>query len=392
MKGLKTEMRYGIKEILPPILITLVVVHLLVLVSIRPYGYNYSSMIRIVEHEWNEEIPEYFQKGFVIFTDKGGYDGKYYYYASMDLFKEKHLFKNPFRMQRILYPLLSRLLTFGDLSLLPYTMYAVNMISIALGLYFFILILEMYSLSPFWSLFYGLAPPSIMTIQYDLPSPLSIFLIIAAVYYYLKEKPFTTAVFFALAFLTREDSIVVLLPLMLWDYQVNRRFTRLLLLAGSLIPFFIWQSYITFALGDAPVSTSATVLNPIPFSGIVGYFKAVEYAGMTHAFRVLSVVIVLIFFMVSSIVVARVLRGKRDPFYYVVAAYCLLVAFTVESQWDNYNGLLRMFYGFFPFLTLSYCVNRNVWIKYCVYFIGVLSVLTAVRIMFVSTVFPYKVW
>ena len=36
-----------------------------------------------------------------------------------------------------------------------------------------------------------------------------------------------------------------------------------------------------------------------------------------------------------------------------------LVLFTVASQWDNYNGLLRMFYGLFPFLVLAYCVEKR---------------------------------
>lgn len=380
------------REFVPPILITLVVIHLLVLLSIRPYDYNYSSMIRIAEHELNEEIPEYFQKGFVIFPEKGGYDGKYYYYAAMDLFRDKHLFNNPFRMQRILYPLLSRLMTFGDLSLLPYTLYIVNMMALAAGMVFFILILQRYSLSPLWSLFYGLAPPSIMTIQYDLPSPLSIALIIAAIYYYQKEKLFPVFLFFALAFLTREDSIMVLVPFMLWDFLKHRKITRVVKLACSLVPFFIWQAYITYTLHGAPVSTSASVLNPIPFSGIAEYFGTIQWSDTTQLLRDASAAIVLLFFIATAAVTARALTEKRDPFYYTVTAYCLLSAFTVTSQWNNFNGLLRMFYGFFPFLVLSYAVKRDAYIKYCVYFIGCLSALTAVRIMFVSSVYPYKIW
>lgn len=88
-----------------PIVITLLAVHALVMYSIKPYGYNMSSMIRISQNEKYGVAPEYFQKGMVIFDDKGGYDGQFYYYVAMDPFLEKGYFKNAYRQQRILYNL-----------------------------------------------------------------------------------------------------------------------------------------------------------------------------------------------------------------------------------------------------------------------------------------------
>src|SRR3989338_854533 len=120
-------------NIAAPILIALLTIHLLVMYSIRPYGYNLSAMMRLTETEENgQDIKRYFQKGMVIFSE-GGYDGKNYYYVAMDsIFKMDY--KNAYRQQRMLYPLLSKLLTFGDNSLLPYTMYLVNLASLALGM------------------------------------------------------------------------------------------------------------------------------------------------------------------------------------------------------------------------------------------------------------------
>ncbi|MBI5048542.1 MAG: hypothetical protein HZB54_06320 [Deltaproteobacteria bacterium] len=348
-------------------------------------------MIRISQNEKEGVAKEYFQKGMVIF-DEGGYDGQFYYYVAMDPFLEKGYFKNAYRQQRILYPLMARLFAFGKGNLLPYTLYIVNLTALAAGMYFFILILRRYSLHPAWSLFYGLSPPSIMTIQYDLPSPVSICLIIAAVYFYIRRNIFLATVFISFSFLVREDSIVVLLPLLVWDYQCNRRFKRIILLSSCLIPFFLWQLFVAVKLGDAPMATSAEVVSFIPFSGIIGYIKTIEFGDFKQIGRQFSTLVIFSYFAVLSVIIVKKLLNLRHLFYYVVAAYCLLTVFTVPSQWDNYNGLLRMFYGLFPFLVLSYCVEKDILIRKAVCFIGVLSFLTVIRILFISPIYPFRIW
>lgn len=380
------------RDFLLPITITLLAIHALVMYSIKPYGYNLSSMIRISQKEKEGVAPEYFQKGMVIFDGKGGYDGQFYYYVAMDPFLSKGYFKNAYRQQRILYPLMARYFAFGKESLIPYTLYAVNLLALAVGMYFLIRILKQYSVHPLWSLFYGLSPSSIMTIQYDLPSPVSISLIIAAIYFYTNRKIFLAAAFMSLSFLTREDSIVVFLPLLLWDYKCNRQFKRIVLLASCLIPFFLWQFYVTAKIGDAPVTTSAEAVSLIPFYGIIGYIKTIGFDNIKLVGKQLSVLVVFAYFVILSIIIIRKLLYVGHLFYYVIAAYCLLAVFTVPSQWDNYNGLLRMFYGIFPFLILSYCIEKDGLIKNSVCLIGVLSFLTVIRIFFISPVYPFSIW
>lgn len=379
------------RNFLLPIVIALLAVHALVMYSIKPYGYNLSSMIRISQNEKEGVAKEYFQKGMVIF-DEGGYDGQFYYYVAMDPFLERGYFKNAYRQQRILYPLMARLLAFGKENLLPYTLYIVNLMALAVGMSFLILILRRYSLHPAWSLFYGLSPPSIMTIQYDLPSPVSISLIIAAIYFYTNKKIISTAIFMAFAFLTREDSIMVLIPLLIYDYQDNRRIKRIAILAGCLAPFFLWQLFVAVKLGDAPMATSAEVVSFIPFSGIVGYIKTIEFGDFKQIGRQISTLVVFFYFAVLSIIIVKKVVKTRHLFYYVVAAYCLLAVFTLPSQWDNYNGLLRMFYGLFPFLILSYSLEKDRLVKGGIYFTGVLSFFTVIRILFVSPVYTFRIW
>jgi len=383
----------GIKGVLIPIIITLAAVVFLSVYSIRPYEYNFSAMIRISKTENPGPVQKYFQKGMVIFGDKGGYDGQAYYLAAMDPFMSEGVYRDAYRQQRILYPLASRVLALGNAQWLPYSMFLVNIIALAAGMFFFIAILRHYGASSYWSIFYGLAPPSIMTIQYDLPSPLSIALIVAATYFYVVKKRLgVTAVFMALAFLTREDSVMALIPMLVWDYQSEKKLPRIAVLLSALAPFFLWQLFIAYRLGDLPAGTSATVISLIPFYGIAGYFGGVEFSGMKEFFKILSCFAVLIFFAATAIAGALTMKKKRGFFLYVAAAYILLVPFTVSSQWDNYNGLLRMFYGIFPFLVLSFAADKNEKLKPCVMAIAFLSFLTLIRILFVSPVYPFEVW
>lgn len=376
-----------------PIAVALFIINVLVMYSIRPYGYNMSSMIRIAENEEEGVVKEYFQKGFVIFTDGGGYDGQYYYYSAMDPLMKDGVYKNAFRQQRVLYPLLSRALAIGEPAFLPYSMYLLNLLAIAFGMYFFILILEHFSLNPAWSLLYGLSPPSIMTIQYDLPSPLSMALIITAVYFYLvKENAWASTLFFALALLTREDSVMVLFPLLLWDFQKKRSFARIAVFLTSLLPFLIWQYYVAVKAGFVATAASSTVIGLVPFSGIIGYSKLVTLSGLKETLKEAGSFLVFFYFMACAAAVLAALRRQRHFFYYVSLAYSLLAVFTVPSQWNNFSGLLRMFYGIFPFLVLSYGVEKGVYVKYCALFICALTFLTVVRITLISPVFPYKIW
>ncbi len=381
-----------------PIIITLLTIHLLVLYSISPYGYNFSSMFRISKVEKEGVVPEYFQKGMVIFDDKGGYDGQFYYYVAMDHFLEKGYFKNAYRQQRILYPLLAHLFAFGKENLLQYTFYIVNLIALFVGMFFMILLLKQYSLPPMWSLFYGLAPSSIMTIQYNLPSPVSIALIIIAIYFYINKNIILTTVFMSLSFLTREDSIVVLLPLLFWDYQCNKKISRIFLLVSCLIPFFLWQLFIVIKLGNMPVATSKEVISFIPFSGIMGYIKTIEFENIKQFGKQISLLIVFLYLITIAVIVIKRLLSTRHLFYYVIVTYFLLLAVSVPSQVEGYNdkfeysGVLRIFYGIFPFLVLSYCIEKDRLIKYSTYFIGILSFFTIVRILFVSPVYPFSIW
>jgi hypothetical protein len=376
-----------------PIVVAVVVVHGLVIASLRPYGGNLSAMIRLGENAEREQVVrEYFQPGFVIFLDEGGYDGQAYYYVAMDPAATRGLYRNPYRYQRILYPLLARALALGQPSRLPLTLYLTNLLALAAGAAILIALLARQGLSPWWSLFGALCPPAIMTIQYDLPSPLAIALVLGAVAAYGRDRVAVTSGLLALAFLAREDAVVAWGALLAWDGATRRSLRRAALLALAVAPFLAWQVFVTWRLGAVPAAESAAVLQPVPFAGLVGYLGSLrEVSGATAWLKQAAVLLVAGFLLATGAVVLGRLRRAPHVYYVLTAAYAALAVFTVPSQWDNYNGLLRLFYGVFPFLTLAYGVERAPAVRSAVFFIAVLSALAVVRLLFVSPVYPFRI-
>jgi hypothetical protein len=376
-----------------PILVALAAVHALVAVSLRPYGGNLSALIRISESAEREQVVrEHFQPGFVIFTGEGGYDGQAYYYVAMDPAMTRGLYPNPYRYQRILYPLLARALALGQPRLLPLTLYLANLLALAAGMAVVIALLGRQGLSPWWSLFAGLCPAAIMSVQYDLPSPLAIALLLGAVAAYLRGALAVASGLIALAFLAREDAVVVLLALLAWDLWTRRSPRRAAMLAASVAPFLAWQAFVTSRLGALPAAESLAVVQPVPLAGLAGYLAGLRgVEGATAWLKHAAVLAVAAFLLAVGVIVARRLRRAPHLYYALTAAYVLLAVFTVPSQWDNYNGLLRLFYGLFPFLTLAYGVERAPSVRTAVFAIAVLSLLAAVRVLFVSPVYPFRV-
>lgn len=379
-----------IKTSLIPIFVTLITLHILTMRSIEHYHYNLSALIRLTENQLELVVPDYFQKGMVIFEKDGGYDGQFYYYSAMDPFLNEKIFKSSFRRQRVLYPLFANWLALGKKQFLPVTLYLTNLLAIALGMGFFILILLRLNLHPFWSLLYGLCPATIMTVQYDLPSPVSIALMIIATYFYLNEKLLRTVIALSLALLTREDSVMLLLPLLVWDFFSKKKPERIALLLASLVPFFLWQVFLSIKLGgQVGVAGSASVLSLVPLAGLVNYFRDADKIGVVSLLKIFSTLLLSVYMFGVTVTIGKRLFKTQHLFYYVTAAYGLL--FLVEAHWDDYNGFFRIFYGLFPFLIFAYSVEKNKWVRNLALFIAVLTVMTVIRNVFISPVFPFRI-
>ncbi|MBF0273656.1 MAG: EpsG family protein [Nitrospinae bacterium] len=368
-----------------PIMIVITAIIILQVISLRPYNYNMSAALKIDAHL--DPIPEFWPKGFVIY-EKGGYDGMYYYYVANDPLYTKKKLHNPYRYQRIFFSVLTKIIALDNNKVFPSVMFGINLFFLGLGMAFVMKILEKYKKNRWWVLLYGLSPPAIMTTMDLIPSSVSVSLGIIAIYYLIDNRIKISVACFAVAMLTREDAVLVFLVVLLWDFWEKRDFSRSTFLAISIIPFLAWHFYIFNSVDGTGLDTSSGVISKIPFIGIFHYFfYEAEFNGVMGIKNAIS----FSFFIFVMFAVWSLYKTKAYQNIYgiITLIYCILTVFTVASQWDNFNGLNRMFYNIYPFLILSFAVIGDRRMKPVVLLIGGYSLLTFMRIIFIHPVYPY---
>ncbi len=140
-----------------------------------------------------------------------GYDGQFCYFLALDP-KNAHYYMDApaYRYERILYPLLVRILALGQPSLIPYTLIAVNVVAITGGVLLLAYWLRRHGISPWLALVYGLSAGVSVGYQRDLTEPLAYGLVILAIccFEFSRRRALWAGLCFGLAALARETTLV----------------------------------------------------------------------------------------------------------------------------------------------------------------------------------------
>jgi hypothetical protein len=201
-----------------------------------------------------------------------GYDGQFYYQIARDPLHAAPFLDQPaYRYQRIVYPLLVAALSAGQEGLIPYMLLLVNFVSLVLGTEVVARLLIKKSLSPWYSLAFGLYFGQAASFLCDLTEPLTYCLVCLGLLLLLQKRPTFAAIIWGLAVLSRETAILFPLGYIVM-YLYQRRWqdaSRLLLL--SIVPTAAWYFIVglhfhTNSLAGAPP------FEWIPFQGLF-YFS-----------------------------------------------------------------------------------------------------------------------
>lgn len=205
---------------------------------------------------------------------RAGFDGQFYYYIALDPFKAWELLDTVARYQRILYPMLVRLLSFGVLPTIPYLMIAVNLAFMVAGTEFLCRFLRLFQLNPWYSIGYAFNIGLMVCLRRDLAEPIMCALVIAAIYLVETRGPTSLAgVLFSLALFTKETAILFILPYTFWFLLHSRedraRATIFALIA--VLPYSLFQTFLFFRFGLVAFLGVGNLqtLTLIPFYGIL---------------------------------------------------------------------------------------------------------------------------
>ncbi len=218
-----------------------------------------------------------------------GYDGQFCYYIALDPVHARYYIDLPaYRYQRILYPILARLLALGQAGLIPYTLLLINWLALAGGTLAIAAWLKRKGCSPYFALLFGFYDGLFVSFTRDLTEPLSYALVALAIYLFTfggRRRVLWAGVVFGLSALARETgaifAVVYGLGLMLeggfpstiraWRERIASRWRPVtLLLVTALVPLVLYKAFLAVWL-RAPGVNPVLIPQVVPLAGLFGY-------------------------------------------------------------------------------------------------------------------------
>lgn len=201
-----------------------------------------------------------------------GYDGQFVYYIARDPNTAAQYLDVPaYRFQRILLPVVGRLLALGQDALIPWALLLINLISLATGTWLLEQLLIRHKGSRWYALTYGLTIGIFASVRLSLSEPLAYALVLSGITLADRERWIGSALVFALAALAKETTIFFVVGYGL-HLLIKRRFgTAILFGVIAVLPFAIWQIVLRNSLGTFGIGSGgaqATSFEVIPFAGI----------------------------------------------------------------------------------------------------------------------------
>lgn len=308
-----------------------------------------------------------------------GYDGQFAYQIALNpLAAAPYLDVPPYRYQRILYPLLARLVAFGQATLIPWALIGVNVAALTAGTYIMGLILARQRLSRWYGLTAALFVGQLVSLRLDVNEPLSLTLSLAGIYAFEKKQFRWGAFFLALSLLAKETALAFVGGYLAY-FLLTRRW-RTLIDVGliSLGPFALLQVILWITLGQFGIRSGgagATPFSLIPFGGLLAF-------GLDNIETLIAVLVILGPLIVIPCVALTVslMRHWRQlrlsPTDIILALHILMMATLPFSTYVDLPGVLRLTSGLVV-ATLVYAatIRSGKMLRYALFWLGSIPLL-----------------
>jgi len=279
-----------------------------------------------------------------------GYDGQFVYYIALDLNPKvvAPLLDSPaYRYQRILLPLLARLLSFGQHNLIAWLIPLISLTAHLLAIWVLSKLIQSYKQSKWLVLVYGLWVGFMLALRLDLTEPLAYAFIVFAIFAQQKEKIALSWLFYGAAIFAKEVTILFVLAQILSDLYNKRWKESIGLSLIAILPFVIFQFWLaenfgTFGIGSG--GALATAFEWIPFMGIfrIGEYSMLFLAAMLVIYTP-AIIIPVGWGMGQT--VNNWIKGKMDLFSIGLFLNAFTLLFIPFSTYREPNGTFRLLGG-----------------------------------------------
>ncbi len=273
-----------------------------------------------------------------------------------------------YRYQRILYPILARLLAFGQTRLIPYALLAISLAALAAGTALIELLLLAERVNRWYALTYGLFSGVFVAVRYSTNEPLAYGLVIAGIAAAQRgiaadarssAEPSGTvsngsrwmilsAGLFALAALTKETTLFFAAGYALYFLTQRRWGAALLISIVPLLPFAAVQVWLHSWLGSWGIGSGGAMATPfeiIPFNGI---WRIGADGGLT--IFILFAIILIPAAVLPTLwalwhTLRDVVRRRWHPYVFVLLANAAIMPFVPYSTYREPLGIFRFMSG-----------------------------------------------
>ncbi|MBZ0285281.1 MAG: hypothetical protein K8L97_31400 [Anaerolineae bacterium] len=211
-----------------------------------------------------------------------GYDGQFAYYIARDGYEAvPHIDGATLRYQRILYPVVSRALAFGNPELVPWTLIAVNILAHSAGAALLAYLLALHGGAAWGALVYSVWIGALFGVRLDLNEPLCVALGLGAIATYAHGRYRITILLLILSTLAKELGLIFAAGLALHAFFNGQRRWGILIFGGPLLAFLAWWGFMRLWLGRLPIGYPAAHIHLIPLQGM---FAELEETALEFVF------------------------------------------------------------------------------------------------------------
>lgn len=327
----------------------------------KPYQHRVSAFICMGDQFLppQERPPD-----LVVFRSSPGYDGQFYYYLAKHLSgrpDELKYFDIPaYRYQRIGYPLLARLLSFGNASAIPSGLLLANLLSIFASIILLSIWFRERGIDPRYTSLFALSGTLIYPLVRDLSEPTAAVFMIGGLFAYFRRRYWPAGLLLGYAMLTRELSFGIAMVLVVDGLFLRKQKRSWITPLLSSCIMFSWHLFVF-------IRTNATTY---PFHGnfgtpVVAMFRHLQEVFLSRADvrvseqAVLAATVLLIFLSIGTAVWE--FTRSRHPLGLCLLGYSLMPLTQGPWVWVEPWAYCRMLVPSLTMLLLCFAHSGSRW-------------------------------
>jgi len=293
--------------------------------------------------------------GFTVIPNIGGYDGIWFYRLAINPFTSVQaahgirIDNPPYRQQRVMYPLIVWLLSFGQVTWIPWLLVIVNILAAAVMAGFAGAFAKRFGLNPLWGVIVPLYPGFVLTFSRDLAEIVTAAFAMGAIWAVASRRNIAAALLLTAAVLTREPTLLLAFALAAaWLIErLLHRERRIGAITFSLpiAVYTVWQFFLTMRWGLSPLRAGAPA-RALPFVEFARFLAAASFR-RDHQERLYF--LESLFLAAIVIVIVLIWRRSRAPLEWRLAWLGYLAIFSImpHTIWIEDYGFLRIFADLF---------------------------------------------